>query len=253
MRDVKKELLVLTGNLLRRMRIDLTRRTEETGEGSVLSPEIASVRQWAGRPRTLRLTTRPRTRLNPDGSRSRSFTRISKSCNMPSVAFSSVSSIKATAEKIVHDSLIPLFHRLHPKTSNWDLSLINVCATNISQLASNDYDGVGRDISSAFKKQVNGKEWKVEDGAVPNDLKSQQIGDMDPDTASPLLGTDSLEEAFLRERKGHQSFTLGGPVDEDASNMQERLAGLGKVCETCGAYVPPFVILAHERYHIMLD
>jgi DNA polymerase iota len=253
MEGIKKELLVLTGSLLRRMRIDLTRRTDEAREGSVLSPEIASVRQWAGRPRTLRLTTRPRTLWNPDGSRSKSFTRISKSCNMPSVAFSSLNSIEAIAEKIVHNSLIPLFHRLHPETSDWDLSLINVCATNIPQPASNDCDGAGRDIGSMFAKQVDVlKEWKVEDGDVCNDLKVQRSDDMDHDTASLMAGADILEEAFVRERKDQLLITSDGHVGEDASNLQGP-AGIGRVCGICGAYMPSFVILAHERYHIIPD
>lgn len=249
MEEVEKALLVLMQSLLIRMRIDLTSTALWARLDSVSTHEVADGGQWVARPQTLRLTTRPRPPLEPDGSRPRSSSRISKSCDMPSIAFSSLDSIEGVAEKIVHDKLVPLFHKLHPETSDWDLSLINVCAANMLQLASDGRDGAGRDISHMFRKQTAFlKEWNVENDGIPHNLILQRSDD------SPTRSTKTLVEASNNERKDNQPFIQDKHVDdENASNRKEGLAGVEQVCKICGAYMPVFAISAHERFHSMLD
>ncbi len=252
MKEVEKELLVLAGSLLRRMRIDLTSSTEKTENDSRSTHDFARSHQWVARPRTLRLTTRPRPPLNPDGSPSRSSTRISKSCDMPSIAFSDSNSIEAIAERVVHDSLVPLFHKLHPDASDWDLSLINVCATNMSQLASDDRDGAGRDISSMFRRQVEVlKEWNVKDD-ICDDLKVSRNEDLVLDTATAMTDANFSEEVSHNKHKDEEKVAQQIHSDEDASDSEEAV-GMGEVCGICGAYMPVFAIVAHERFHNMAD
>lgn len=254
MKEVEKALLVLMQSLLTRMRIDLTSNAAWARLDSASTHEVIDGGQWVARPQTLRLTTRPRPPLEHDGSRPRFSSRISKSCDMPSIAFSSLDSIEGIAEKIVHDKLVPLFHKLHPETSDWDLSLINVCAANMLQLASDDHDGAGRDISHMFRKQTAVlKEWNVENDGIPHNPRFQRSDDRDPDSTCPTTGTETLVEASNNKWKDNQTLIQDNHVDENASNGKEELARVGQVCKICGAYMPIFAISAHERFHSMPD
>lgn len=241
-------------SLLKRMRIDLISATKGAEHDSVSIHEAADLTQWVARPRSLRLTTRPRPPVNPDGSRSRSFSRISKSCDMPSIAFSSLTSIEEIAKMIVYDALVPLFRKLHPETSDWDLSLINLCAANISHHTSDDQDGAGRDISYMFTKQVEIlKGWNVEHDDLTHGPNVQKSTNKDSNPLSLMTCAKVLEEVVHSERKDHRISDLGKRVNENALNQKEEVASLNNICEICGAHMPFFAILAHERYHRMLD
>ena len=254
MKQVEKTLLNLMQSLLKRMRIDLISATKGAEHDSVSIHGAADLNQWVARPRSLRLTTRPRPPVNPDGSRCRSFSRISKSCDMPSIAFSNLTSIEEIAKTIVHDALVPLFRKLHPETSDWDLSLINLCAANISHHASDDRDGAGRDISYMFTKQVEIlKGWNVEHNQLTHIPNIQRSTDKHYNPLGLMTYENVLEEAVPGERKDHCISDRGKRVDENAFNQKEEVAGLNNVCEICGAQMPFFAILAHERYHSMLD
>lgn len=254
MKEVEKTLLSLMQSLLKRMQIDLISAAKGAEHDSVPINEAADLNHWVARPRTLRLTTRPRPPVNPDGSRSRSFSRISKSCDMPSIAFSSFNSIEEIAKTIVHDALIPLFRKLHPETSDWDLSLINLCAANILHHASDERNGAGRDISYMFKKQVEIlKEWNVEDNNSTHDLNVRRSLDQDHNPLSPRTCANVSEDVVPSEREDHRISNLGKRVDKNEFNQKEVVAGLNNTCEICGAHVPFFALLAHKRYHSMSD
>lgn len=254
MKEVEKTLLSLMQSLLKRMRIELVSATKGSKHDSVSIHEAADLNQWVARPRILRLTTRPRAPVNPDGSRSRSFSRISKSCDMPSIAFSSLTGIEKIAKTIVYDTLVPLFRKLHPETSDWDLSLINLCAANILHHASNDRDGAGRGISYMFTKQVKIlKEWDVEQNDLTHDLNVWRSPGKDSNPLSPVMCAKVLEKEVSGERKNHRISNLGKRVDKNASNQKREVAGLNDICEICGAHMPFFAIVAHKRYHSMLD
>ena len=111
------------------MRLDLTADGEDdvpiTGSEQDQRQTVGLSRHWLAHPRNLRLTTRPRPPRNPDGSRPTMFNRISRSCSMPSIVFSFSYDVDILAEKIVNDSLFPLFRKLHPEKSGWDLSLVS--------------------------------------------------------------------------------------------------------------------------------
>ena len=236
------------------MRIDLISATKGVKNNLASIREAADLGEWVARPRTLRLTTRPRPPVNPDGSRSRSFSRISKSCTMPSIAFSSLKSIEEIAEKIVHDALIPLFRKLHPENSDWDLSLINLCAANFLHHASNNRDGAGRDISHIFKKVIKiPEEWKVKDDDFTHNLGIRRCVDKNSNPSSPVTCANISEEVVLGEREGQQTFNLGNRVDENVFSQKGKVSGIDNICEICGTRMPFFAILAHERFHSMPD
>lgn len=251
-REVEQALLGLMRSLLKRMRIDLLSAAKDVGHDPVSTSKVAELGHWVARPRTLRLTTRPRPPLSPAGSRSRSSKRISKSCEMPSIAFSKLISIEEIAERIVHDALIPLFHKLHPEISGWDLSLINLCAANFLHHVSDNRDGAERDISHMFRKQVEIlKGWNSDDDGITHNVNVQNRGDMDLDSSSSMTDANISGEVFHDEREGPLTSIQGKHLDESGFNRQKKVADVDDVCEICGAHMPVFAILAHERFHNM--
>lgn len=262
MEDVKRELLMLAKSLLRRMRLDLMSNRDETDDAD-LDKEERSARnqtpvsssQWLAHPRTLRLTTRPRLPLNLDGTRPRTFTRISKSCNMPSVVFSKTNSIDYIAEKLIDEALIPLFRKLHPEHSGWNLSLINICATNMFQLAEG---GAGRDISRMFKRQEDMlKEWKVEDvDVVPfqSDAESQQTPTSDHVVPESKVATNKPQDDYFFGSEDKHIATQESFLDDDnAWDTESNIPDRGEACSSCGAIMPAFAMVAHERFHTLPD
>ena len=109
---------MLATSLLTRMHTDLLEDDEDTGSGKM--------QRWIAHPKTIRLSTRPRPPLNANGTRTRSFNRISKSGPLPSFAFNLKDSIDSIVKKLVQETLIPMFRRLHPQQSGWNLSLMNI-------------------------------------------------------------------------------------------------------------------------------
>lgn len=246
--DLKNELIMLGTSLIKRMRLDLM---AEFVDGEVLVPGsgevsrgVTDTRRWIAHPRTLRLTTRSRPRKNPDGSRSRTFNRISKSCTMPSFVFSLSATIEALAARLLTGTLIPLFHQLHPEKSNWDLSLVNLCATNMSQTATGTKAGSGRDISRMFRRQEDVlKDWKIEDIDVPPSPSSVDIaheGEISPEwRGDGMVGP-------------HGAGVISHEID-DEWNDDDDLADLGTLCQLCGAAIPSFAKVAHQQFHLLPD
>jgi len=209
--DVIRELKILSRSLVRRMRIDLV-EDEEGGGGS-------TSKRWLAHPRTIRLSTRPRGA--PDtvsGFRSRALQRISRSAPLPNFVFGLFDSVEEVADRLVDDTLVPLFRKLHQEQSSWNLSLLNIAVTNMAEAASDSKTASGRDIGSMFKHQEeNLREWKVEDRDVP------------PDIAPPLVSQDL--DGWLSDEV---------PDDEDHVLL---------TCPTCGAQILPFAVAAHQRFH----
>ena len=248
------------------MRIDLTSTTEDDNIGMDIEEgdeeqlqtgsAVASL-TWMAHPKTLRLSTRPRLALNPDGTRSRTFNRISKSTNMPTFVFNFAQGVDIIADKLVEESLLPLFRKLHPEKAGWNLSLVNLCATNMSPTASDAKDGAGRDIGRMFKRQDDTlREWKVEDVDIApsdEDENDQQrlTNDLDAGKtvvaqehalALPSVGSEDLH-AFTQE-------TLQEDVPWDSD---DDMHDLGDTCGICGAVMPSYAMLAHERFHDLPD
>lgn len=264
MTEVRRELKMLATSLIKRMRLDLTSRSEDETEDDHLDGEEAPAindtssapLQWIAHPRTLRLSTRPRPPLNPDGTRSRTFARISKSGPMPTFIFSLSSSIDTLSDKLLEDALMPLFRKLHPEKSGWNLSLVNICATNMAMTASHSKAGAGRDISRMFKRQNHVlREWKVEDidMAPSDDDKSSVV------KRGTAVGAGDnfpyVENTPSRDYLGHGSEDLhvqtqeSTLADDDAWDSEVEDAEVGEVCQVCDAVLPAFAMVAHTRFH----
>ncbi|KAG9185541.1 DNA polymerase iota [Alternaria panax] len=174
--QVTRELRMLAWRLVERMRVDLVEEEEEEGDGiddddggsgreqATSKRQEESKKRWLAHPKTLRLSTRPRPPRNADASRNRSFARISKSANMPGFVFdlNPATTLDTIADKLLDAALLPLFRKLHPEKRGWNLSLVNVAATNMVDAAS-EKGGAGRDIGKMFRKQNKVlRQWRVE-------------------------------------------------------------------------------------------
>ncbi|KAH8624519.1 hypothetical protein IG631_21258 [Alternaria alternata] len=161
--QVTKELRMLAKRLLERMHMDLLEEDDDADDQDTGSYTSKPMKRWLAHPKTLRLSTRPRPPQNPDGSRNRSFARISKSAPMPTFVFNlnAATTTDAILDKLLTEALLPLFRKLHPEKRGWNLSLVNVAATNMADAAS-EKGGIGRDISKMFKRQDEVlKQWRV--------------------------------------------------------------------------------------------
>jgi DNA polymerase iota len=236
--EVHRELDTLAKSLLTRMRIDLlgdedddepqTLGDEETDETTVVKTEG---KKWLAHPKTLRLTTRPRQALLSDGTRPRSFKRISHSAPLPNFVFSLSESIDSLAEKLVKESLMTMFRKLHPVKAGWNLSLVNLAVTNMAETAGNSKTANGRDIGNMFKRQEDVlRDFRVveqDDVTVRDDTWSAGVEDV-----HQVVGEDEEEE------EAQDDWNAGDDDDED-----------GEICEVCGIRLPLFAMVAHRRFH----
>ena len=246
------------------MRLDLTSLVDD-GDGSMALEDVgderlavrpSASRRWIAHPRTLRLSTRPRPPLNPDGTRQRNFTRVSKSSSMPSLVLSLTQDLVVLAEKLVEEALLPLFRKLHPEKSGWNLSLVNICATNMSMTAANGKTGAGRDIGRMLRRQEDVlKDWKIADVDVApsNDKPDEDDRQIEPDIRH-----------FKTEISSHSPLDAAGTAIEDPPQISQRDSFsneawdsegeenyMGQMCKECGATLPSFAMVAHERFHYL--
>ncbi|KAI9734703.1 MAG: hypothetical protein M1818_006690 [Claussenomyces sp. TS43310] len=250
--QINKELRILSISLLKRMHTDLLEDDEDE--------KIVAIKRWIAHPKTIRLTTRPREPLNADGTRTRNFSRISRSGPLPNFVFDLREGVDALAEKLVRETLIPMFKRLHPEADGWNLSLMNVGVTNMVETASTDGTGGGggRDIGRMFKRQEEVlKDWKVlEDKDVPPDLAGD--GELISHSSSTSRH-GSLPEPSPGSDAGFNTTEppiemLGHLRDGRAeSSSWEDGGNAGDCCHACGVVLPAFAMAAHERYHRLGD
>jgi DNA polymerase iota len=227
MEEVKKELTMLSISLIKRIHIDLM----EDDSDYEVEPSSSKRRRWLAHPRTLRLTTRPRPPLNPDGTRSRSFNRISRSLPLPTFALGLTENVNSLADRLVQEALIPTFKKLHPERSGWNLSLVNVAVTNMVETAADAKGSEGRDIGRMFRRQDDVlKEWRV-------------VEDEDEDE-------HEIEASDLPEDQKHDS---NNQPETGAWDSDEHSEEVVQLCQQCGASVPAFALVAHRRFHDMPD
>ena len=234
--EVRKELTVLSKSLIKRMHVDLT-ETE-------MDDDAMSARRWVAHPRTFRLSTRPRPPLNPDGTRPRTFNRISRSFPAPQFLFNLNENLDPLSDKLVSEALIPAFRKLHPERSGWNLSLVNIAVTNMAEAAADSRESQGRDIGKMFRSQDDVlKEWKIRpeiaedepkiDGPQYDDKRESLDGDIDiGDTLHPYEHRDVHESGWDSD-------------DQDSEPMGR--------CKVCGVSLPSFAMAAHARFHLMPD
>ncbi|KAI9770791.1 MAG: hypothetical protein M1840_003041 [Geoglossum simile] len=253
--EVNRELRMLAQSLIRRMHTDLLEDDVDPNSGGdgtasplvsdVLSIETvtessarqATKKRWIAHPRTIRLTTRPRHPSATDGAR-RPTTRISRSSPMPPFLLSLAHPPTQLASKLATETLLPLFRKLHPEKSGWDLSLINVAAVNMAE------EG-GQDIGRMFRRQEGGLSgWKVEDRDIP------------PSPPGPLPNPHertAVESLHIDQRHGSEDrIPLTQESNEDACDPdtdEQSTFQNSDQCNVCGAQMPDFAMPAHERFH----
>ncbi|RKF59670.1 DNA polymerase iota [Golovinomyces cichoracearum] len=221
--DVIKELRELATNLLNRMYVDLLQNAEDF--------EDSTKKKWIARPRMVRISTRSRHASNSDGSR-RSFSRVSKSCPLPNFIFDLRIDKNFKVEKLIRETLIPLFKRLHSDHYGWNLCLINICVTNMVEAANED-DKIARDMFQISRKRDHTLKTyqKLEDH--DDKFQGDQIASIDPvtknDIDAPIADDQSLCHNLWEE-------------SEDEIDYRD-------TCAKCGAAMPAFAMIAHERFH----
>lgn len=235
--EVLKELNLLAKSLLTRMRVDLLGNeddfeAESPADEAVEDPKAISTegKKWLAHPKTLRLTTRPRQALLPDGTRPRSFKRISHSAPLPNFVFSLSESLESLADKLVKESLLGMFRKLHPEKAGWNLSLVNLAVTNMAETAGNSKTANGRDIGSMFKRQDDVlKDFRVTDYS---DVVSRE----------ETLG-EALPDAIVADEPSLKATEEAQP-EWDSDEEDD-----GAACEVCGMRLPVFAMVAHRRFH----
>ncbi|KAJ5478173.1 hypothetical protein N7530_003682 [Penicillium desertorum] len=182
---VRRELVVLSRSLIRRVRTDLLDTSDES----------APQGRWRAHPRTVRLSTRPRP--SPDsGGRSYNSSRISRSAPLPPFIFNLDENIDALAERLVRESLFSMFRKLHPEKTRWNLSLLNVAVTNMVESAGDQKQNSGRDIGKMFRQQETVlRDWAVRepessDMPLPGSPEIQSQSDDGWDDDEPLGNVD---------------------------------------------------------------
>lgn len=162
---------------------------------------------------------------------------------MPQFIFSLSERIDTLAERLVRESLIPTFRKLHPDKSGWKLSLINVAATNMVDSAGDTHTSAGRDISKMFRTQERVlREWKVEDRDVPPEPASERLFERENNMVD--AGEPDFISPGIDIRYGDDGITWESDDDAPMSSQP---------CGKCGAWVPHFALGAHEMYHSMPD
>ncbi|OCT44231.1 DNA polymerase iota [Cladophialophora carrionii] len=216
--EVKKQLQLLGERLIRRMQMDLL---EDEDDG----PDPR--RRWMAHPRTLRLSTRPRPLPGPDGVRARTFNRISRSAPMPNYVFNLNEPATALATRLVDEALIPMFRKLHHEKAGWNLSLINIAATNMAETAAESKDSAGRDIGRMFRRQ-------------DEVLKDFRITD-EPNCATAVVPQKPPEQ-ISSEAEDEAPVADGWDTDDSDHEAWER-------CESCQSIMPAYAFTAHRRFH----
>ncbi|PLN85202.1 DNA/RNA polymerase [Aspergillus taichungensis] len=210
--QVRKALIALTISLIRRMRTDLTEPATDVPHGL----------RWLARPRTLRLSTRLRPPVQADGTRGPGGNRVSRSAPLPPFVLHLDERIDAVAERLVQERTLPLFRRLHPEPSGWNLHLMNVAVTNLVETA-----GSGQDIGRMFQRPEMSHPRSPPVG-VERDLAGAQGSAVEETPLSPTSDEDGWEDS-----------------DEDRI--------LSVPCATCGVSIPHFALVAHQVYHSVAE
>lgn len=259
--EVLKQLKMLSCSLIERMRIDLVTSDDDDldrspkeeleqdqiiengaadsedgytlGKTKLLTRlpnlRVRSPRRWLAHPKTIRLSTRPRLPLNPDGTRSRSFKRISHSAPLPNYVLSLTESIDVLAERLVHDTLIGTFRKLHPEKAGWNLSLVNLAVTSMAEAGGESKTANGRDISSMFKRQES----------VHKEFTAYADVQLSPQ--AELARQNSVEQSSHSLVDSTAEMEDNSWVEEEDEDNER--------CGICGMSVPLFAMQAHMRFH----
>ncbi|KAK6438973.1 hypothetical protein LTR95_004818 [Oleoguttula sp. CCFEE 5521] len=219
MPELLKELDGLAKSLLTRMRIDLLGVEDDWDEDN--SASIAPLlKKWLAHPKTLRLTTRPRKALLADGTRPRSFKRISHSAPLPTFVFSLSDTIDVLADKLVKEALAGMFRKLHPEKAGWNLSLVNLAVTNMAETGGESKTANGRDISGMFRRQEDVlKDFRIVEDAA------EEVDDIDAvreiGSAVSIATTDDVWDDGEEDGSEHIDATTSSTLDNFTSPITQ--------------------------------
>ncbi|KAL4908188.1 hypothetical protein BDW74DRAFT_174881 [Aspergillus multicolor] len=218
---VRKEMLSLSASLIRRMRMDLTESYRDPESSASQGPELreGTKIRWLARPRTLRLSTIPRLTPGTDSTQVRSYSRISHSAPLPHYIFNLDDSIDALAERIVQETAIPMFRKLHRERTGWNLRVLNLAVTNMAEVAGDGKHNSGRDISKMFQRQETEHKYS---------------------SSAPISeGQDTFVPPSTQ--------TIASEASWESDGEEENMPCVP--CTICGAMIPHFALLAHKLYH----
>lgn len=246
MAEIEREMLKLGASLLRRMHVDLTEDEDDVEKrppASIHGPSTAmqgsrKKMTWLAHPKTLRLSTRPKTSYSDV--KPYNWGRTSRSQPLPTFVFNDVSSelsSEAIVARLVKEALLPMFTAINPETDGWNIGMINICVANMVPTAAEPgATGSGRDISKMFRMQENVlREFRVYDEGDANLPDNDDTAQNDP--GSPQIHFD-------------QDYT--GNLTDLESDTWDDLDG-SQECTSCGHSIPPFAMAAHQRYHELDD
>lgn len=250
--EVRRELVSLTASLIRRMRADLTEEepdvaaaADSRSKGSL--SRTTSTMRWIARPRTLRLSTRPRPPPTSSEAQSHSFNRISRSAPLPQYVFYLDASIDALAEQLVHELVTSMFRKLHPEKAGWNIRLLNVAVTNMVDAAGERKQSSGRDIEKMFQRQDMGRR---------PDFPVSVTGRSSPETGTQyvrgprLSSSDTSSSSQIIVGLDRNAYKTGGDSWEESDEDEDMPC---VACTSCGALIPHFALVAHEVYHSAPD
>jgi DNA polymerase iota len=240
--EIERELSKLAASLLRRMRVDLT-EAEETGKDSAGSVEGPKRTKWLAHPKTLRLSTRPKT--SPNEGTPYNWGRASRSQPLPTFIFHDIDH-EFIVGRLVKEALFPMFFQLNPeKSEGWNIGMINICVANMTLTATEDSAGSGRDISRMFKRQDEVlREFRVYDDGGDPSPKVAQVSNTGEGEDSDRTGLDPMVA------EGDDMDFGDGYASESESEAWGDQDG-SQVCPRCGHYLPEFALSAHQRYHAL--
>jgi DNA polymerase iota len=228
MARVKEELFKLAFALVKRMRTDLLLPADE---------DFKSIR-WACRPRTLRLSTRPRLpgKHVSEGGTNITYlhSRISRSTAAPGFLFDLAESEEVVARRLATESIFPMFQLLHPLPSGWNLSLMNVAVANMDHFIEEEKGK--RDIGDMFRRLESRESLLIHETDLP---------ETKPGGYHDFGEAGSEDVHFMRDtQSSSQMSAVDAWVDDDRGSFEEN-----SCCDYCGAVMPAFAMAAHDRFH----
>lgn len=242
MDEVEREMVKLGASLFRRMHVDLTENEDvgngpsahENGPRSAAVPGSRKRTTWLAHPKTLRLSTRPKTSYS-DG-KPYNWGKTSRSQPLPTFVLTNSPELSSEAivAKLVREALIPMFTAINPDASGWNIGMINICVANMVPTAADiGAAGSGRDISQMFKMQEEVlREFRVHGGEGNADIQGNgETVEHNPDSLRIHCYEDST-----------------GSLSDVEQETWDDLDG-SQACDSCGHSIPPFAMAAHQRFH----
>ncbi|KAK1832684.1 hypothetical protein QBC39DRAFT_304241 [Podospora conica] len=236
--EIRRELHLITASLLRRILIDLVEDDASQTQTQTSPPPTTTTRKWLAHPKTLRLTTRPYT--PPAEAKPYDWSRTSKSVPLPRFVFNlAATSLDQTAQRLVSETLMPLFQRMNPAPRGWNTGLINVCVTN---MAGSEGGGGARNIGDMFRKQ---KGVRREFTAYADE------GQSSPERGQETTGKRPRDAESADGEPEWQDDDDDEPWDPVVLDDGPTGRTDGETCPRCGYWMPLFVVGSHLRFHEM--